>query len=58
MAAEDALRSVQGAKKGISGKLITSADNFADNSNRLFAIGPADVPMGHHTDASPIHGSS
>jgi hypothetical protein len=58
MATENALRSVQGTNKRISGKLITSADDFADNSNRLFAIGPADVSMGYHTDAGPIDGSS
>ena len=56
--AEDALRSVQGAKKRKpQGKLITSADRFADNSNRLFAIGPVDVSMGNHTDAVSIDGS-
>ena len=55
--AEDALRSVEGAKKSNPrGKLITSADDFADNLNGLLAISPADVSMGYHTDARPIDG--
>ena len=55
--AEDALRSVQGAKKGKLRKLITSPDNFADNSNSLLAIDPANVSVGHHADAGSVHGA-
>jgi AhpC/TSA family len=43
-------------EKESSGKLITNTDNFTDNSNGLLAIGPADVSMGYHADAGPIHG--
>ena len=39
-----------------SEKLITSAENFADNSNGLLAVGPADVSMGHDADTGPIDG--
>ena len=54
--AEDALRSVQGAKKKeSSGKLITSPDNFADNSNSMLAVDPADVSVGHHADTGSVH---
>ena len=47
-----------GQEKESSGKLITGADNFTDNSNGLLAIGSADVPVSHHTDAGSVHGAA